>query len=79
MSTTRILAAIISLAFLSPVAATAHSPDYHTEGDIKAAERGTFSYGDDGTPTTNAKAMPQMPQTPPSVAPSLTAPAPGSR
>ena len=78
MSTNRIVAAIISLAFLSPIAATAHSPDYHTEGAIKAAQRGTFSYGDDGTPAVHTQAMPQTP-TPPTVAPSLTAPAPGSR
>jgi len=78
MSTKRIVAAIISLAFLSPIAATAHSPDYHTEGDIKAVERGTFAYGDDGTPAVHAQAMPQTP-TPPTVAPSLSAPEPGSR
>jgi hypothetical protein len=78
MNTKRILATIISLAFLSPVAAVAHSPDYHTEGDIQAAERGTFSYGDDGTPASHPQAMPQTPP-PQSVAPSLSAPEPGSR
>ena len=78
MSSKRIVAAIISLAFLSPVAAMAHSPDYHTEGDIKAAQVGTFSYGDDGTPASHPQAMPQTP-TPPTVAPSWTAPRPGER
>jgi hypothetical protein len=78
MSTKRILAAIISLAFLSPIAATAHSPDYHTEGDIQAAERGTFSYGDDGTPASHLQGVPPAtPQTTP--VPSLSTPEPGSR
>ncbi len=76
MSTKRIVAAIISLAFLSPVAATAHSPVYHTEGDIQAAERGTFAYGDDGTPNSHVHAVAH---TTPDLPPSLSAPAPGSR
>lgn len=78
MSTKRIAAAIISLAFLSPVAALAHSPDYHTEGDIQAAQQGTFSYGDDGTPASHPQQVPSQAQ-PPSVAPSLSAPGPDSR
>ena len=72
MSTKRILATIVALSFLSPVAALAHSPDYHTEGDIQAAERGTFAYGDDGTPASHPQAVPQTP-------PAATTTAPKSR